>query len=321
MNKNQKKWLVISIVIIIILALGLGLGLGLGLKKQDTSDSFTHHDQWWINPNPHQKTQETFHMVKSEPPYIPRVLHKVIIVDGGNIPPLSSVAQDALDSFSKLNPEYEMRIYSGKDCENYITKHYGEKELRAFRTLIPYSFKVDLFKFLVLYNEGGLYSDFRQVCLKPFREYIPADAKWFSTIDGGSKQHRGMACHFLAAAPGQPTFRTAIDMVINNIAKRSYGCCQLGPTGPCLLGKAFRETPPSEPRYIGEFRVPPAKIEMVDHTGQGGLIIHKHKNPKTQKEYNGAEWGKLDGGGNNYAKLYTARNIYSDDAPSFNTFP
>ena len=36
MNKNQKKWLVISIVIIIMLALGLGLGLGLGLKKNDS---------------------------------------------------------------------------------------------------------------------------------------------------------------------------------------------------------------------------------------------------------------------------------------------
>ena len=41
MNKNQKKWLVISIVIIIILALGLGLGLGLGLKKTDTRSDFS----------------------------------------------------------------------------------------------------------------------------------------------------------------------------------------------------------------------------------------------------------------------------------------
>ena len=41
MNKNQKKWLVISIVIIIVLALGLGLGLGLGLKKQDTRSDFS----------------------------------------------------------------------------------------------------------------------------------------------------------------------------------------------------------------------------------------------------------------------------------------
>ncbi len=40
MNKNQRKWLVISIIIIIILALGLGLGLGLGLKKTDTRDDF-----------------------------------------------------------------------------------------------------------------------------------------------------------------------------------------------------------------------------------------------------------------------------------------
>ena len=149
---------------------------------------------------------------------IPRVLHKVIVVDGGGIPSLSTPAQEALASFSELNPEYEMRVYGGRDCENYIIKHYGEKELDAFRSLVPYSFKVDLFKFLVLYNEGGVYSDFRQVCLKPFREYIPTYAKWFSSTDGGSKHHGGMACHFLAAAPGQPTFRTAIDMIIANVA-------------------------------------------------------------------------------------------------------
>ena len=41
MNKNQRKWLIISIVIVIIIAPGLGLGLGLGLKKQDTSSDFS----------------------------------------------------------------------------------------------------------------------------------------------------------------------------------------------------------------------------------------------------------------------------------------
>ena len=40
MNKNQRKWLIISIIII-VLALGLGLGLGLGLKKKDTRSNFS----------------------------------------------------------------------------------------------------------------------------------------------------------------------------------------------------------------------------------------------------------------------------------------
>ncbi len=43
MNKNQKKWLIISIVIVIILALGLGLGLGLGLKKKGTRSDFNEN--------------------------------------------------------------------------------------------------------------------------------------------------------------------------------------------------------------------------------------------------------------------------------------
>ena len=238
---------------------------------------------------------------------IPLILHKVIIVDGGVIPELSVPAKQALHSFTELNPEYEMRIYSGGDCEGYITRHYGERELRAYRGLNPYAYKADLFRYLVLYNEGGVYSDFRQICLKPFREYIPSDAKWFSTTDGGSKHHGGLACHLLAAAPKQPVFRTAIDMIIDNVINRSYTCCMLGVSGPCLLGRAFRRTPPHGPIYIGEFRVP--SCETFDHNGKSGLIIHKHRKPNGQS-YAGSEWGHSDGGGNSYGDLYRQRKVY-----------
>ena len=240
---------------------------------------------------------------------IPLILHKVIIVDGGVIPELSVPAKQALHSFAELNPEYEMRIYTGRDCEEYITQSFGEQELSAYQELNPYSYKADLFKFLVLYNEGGVYSDFRQICLKPFREYIPSDAKWFSTIDTGIKHNTGMACHLLAAAPKQPVFRTAIDMIIANVINRSYTCCMLGVSGPCLLGRAFRRTPPKGPAYIGEFRNPPG--ETFDHNGESGLIIYKHRKPNGQS-YAGSEWGHSDGGGNSYGDLYRQRKVYGE---------
>lgn len=272
---------------------------------------------------------------------IPKVVHKVVIVDGGGMPRLSPPARDALASFSEMNPEYEVRVYTGKTCEEYIRKHYNDVVLDAFRSLVPYAFKADLFRYLVLYNEGGIYSDFRQVCLTPFREYIPDDADWFSTRDmpqllpGHPENTCPMCIALLAASPRQPPLRRAIDMILGtfaawqvsvgiprprpqvsaetaalaSVARRSG---MLGVTGPALLGLAFRSSPPTGKTYIGRLeldRSKPCGLELYDHNGRGGLIVCKHARADGSR-YDGAEWGQQDGGGNDYGKLYRAGRVF-----------
>jgi len=98
---------------------------------------------------------------------IPKVIHKIIIVDEGNIPTMPEGMKKALETWYRMNPDYKVKIYSGEDCVEYIKTHFDDEVLKAYNTLKPYSYKCDLMRHLILYNEGGWYSDIRQVCLEP----------------------------------------------------------------------------------------------------------------------------------------------------------
>lgn len=271
---------------------------------------------------------------------IPKIIHKIVIVDGGDMPDLSSTSREALNSFSEMNPEYEVRVYTGKDCETYIEKHYDKTILTVFKSLIPYAFQADFFRYLVLYKEGGIYSDFRQVCLKPFKEYIPDNASWFSVTD--NPVHNAWKCPItpmyngiIAAAPNQPVFKTAINMIIanfsawqiasnktsiipispkiNNLASLSRKIPLLGTTGPILFGYAFLESPPIGNIFIGKLEFDPSNscgLEIYDHNGKGGFILCKHAAPD-DSQYTGADWnGKRADGGNNYGDFVRRNKIF-----------
>ena len=54
---------------------------------------------------------------------IPKVIHKIIIVDDGKIPKFPDGMKNALETFYRMNPEYKVKIYSGNDCIEYIKKY------------------------------------------------------------------------------------------------------------------------------------------------------------------------------------------------------
>ena len=54
---------------------------------------------------------------------IPRVIHKIIILDDMKTPEFDDSMKLAIQSFKTHNPDYEMRIYNGEDCIEYIKKH------------------------------------------------------------------------------------------------------------------------------------------------------------------------------------------------------
>ena len=86
---------------------------------------------------------------------IPKVIHKVLIVDDGKLPTLPDGMKKALETWYRMNPGYKIKMYSGDDCVAYIKEHFDEKVLKAYESLKPYSYKCDLMRHLILYNEGG----------------------------------------------------------------------------------------------------------------------------------------------------------------------
>ena len=114
---------------------------------------------------------------------VPKVIHKVVIVDGGKLPVLPDGMKKALETWYRMNPGYKVKMYSGDDCVSYIKEHFDEEILGAYEALKPYSYKCDFMRHLIMYNEGGWYSDLRQVCLEPIETLEKVGKEYYTSVD------------------------------------------------------------------------------------------------------------------------------------------
>ena len=98
---------------------------------------------------------------------IPKVIHKVLIQDDGKIPKnLDKNIKDAHNSWKEMNPEYKIKYWSLDDCREYLQNNFPSNYLETFDCIKAYAGKCNFFRFTIIYNEGGWYSDWKQTCLK-----------------------------------------------------------------------------------------------------------------------------------------------------------
>ena len=162
---------------------------------------------------------------------IPKVIHKVILVDGFELPTFPEGMAKAVDTWRDMNPDYTVKLYSGKDCQRYILEHFDQKTLDYFNKLKPYAFKCDLFRYLVLYNEGGWYSDMRQVCMAPMDSLNQSGHEFYTSFDCPPNE-RCMYNAFIGSVPRHPIMEKTISIVKWNIDHEYYGIDCLYSTGP-----------------------------------------------------------------------------------------
>lgn len=82
------------------------------------------------------------------------------------------------DKESKLNnkscPNYQFKFYNNQDRVEYIKNNYGERILRSYLKISD-DFgpcKADLFRYLLLYKEGGIYLDNKSIIMKNLDSYL-----------------------------------------------------------------------------------------------------------------------------------------------------
>lgn len=233
---------------------------------------------------------------------IPKVIHKVYIDHSMTMPKeFPEEMQEAHDTWEVLNPDYEVRYYSGQDCEKYLLKHYSERHLKAFRKIKPYALKCDFIRYCIMYQEGGVYTDCKMVCLIELDKFLKEDTTWASSWD---LIKPNMWTGLLIGKKGNPIMKTAIEMCLYNIENNVYGKQCLDPTSPGLLGKAFAKNYPDfefdkqinkDGILLGIFR--PTRIFFND------ILSFKSKCDRCSK---GQDWKD----GNNYVKMWFQRDLY-----------
>jgi len=177
---------------------------------------------------------------KNNDKIIPKVIYRTSAHDLMALPHL---VWDLYRKEKILNPNYEYIYFDDFQCESFILYHYGSYIRDLYIKLVPTAYRADFFRYLLLFEKGGIYMDFTQHSLYPM-DYIIKDYKEVYVSDFYTVNEKvpkvALYQAFIATVKGSKLLELAINMCIENIEKEFYGTHALDITGPSLLGKAFR---------------------------------------------------------------------------------
>lgn len=229
---------------------------------------------------------------------IPKIIYKIYINDEIQIDNLDNETINAIETFRKYNPSYKIIIYDIKMCIEYILKNYSEEELKIFNKLKPYAYKSDFFRYLLLYKEGGYYSDIKNICLISFDNLFPRNMEWFSCLEECSTNR--IANGFIASIKGHIFLKNAIEKVISNVKNNYYGKDSTDITGPTMFYNCCDIK--YKNAYFGKFNF----IENMFYYDNKPFLIWKFL--KNNQKLGQGE--TINIGENNYNKLWKRKKIY-----------
>jgi len=157
-----------------------------------------------------------------------------------DLPPLMKECTKLL---KKDNPEFEYYLFDDNDCIEFIKNNFDPDVLWAFKNLIPGAYKADLWRYCVLYINGGIYLDIKYNCINEFKlislldkEYYVLDRKmmFFDTKQG---IYNGL----MVCKPKNPLLLKLINRVVYNVKNKFYGINSLNPTGPLLFAYMYEK--------------------------------------------------------------------------------
>jgi len=146
--------------------------------------------------------------------------------------------QNAVNKIKQNNPEFNYHIFDDDDCRNFIKDNYDDKILNAFNSLKPGAYKADLWRYCVLYKNGGIYLDIKYEAVNQFKLInLTEKEHWVLDMDRNGIYNALMVCQ-----ANNPILLKAINKVVENVQTKFYGNSPLQPTGPLMLADFFTQS-------------------------------------------------------------------------------
>jgi len=168
---------------------------------------------------------------------------------------------------------YEYNFYNDDDAASFIKTHFPNEVLEAYNSIIPGSFKADLFRYCVLFIYGGVYADVDVMLQSNLDMVISPDVGFMIPFDEPGRDGGHGSCLWnglIASVPSHPFLSHTIQLVVNNIRNRFTNididnllCSNDGnnpelginhrldilfTTGPCILGLAINQVLQRDPQ-------------------------------------------------------------------------
>lgn len=136
-----------------------------------------------------------------------------------------------VEELKQNNPRFKHYLFDDKDCFEFIKNNFDKEVLDTYNALIPGAYKADLWRYCVLYKNGGIYLDIKFKCINNFRLIELTEAEHFVK----DINNHGIYNAFMVCKPGNELMLHAISRIVSNYKSNFYGESPLHPTGPSLL--------------------------------------------------------------------------------------
>ena len=214
--------------------------------------------------------------VSSNSSSIPFVLYKTGEPEEENLP---QEIKDLFRTIEKENINLKIQYFSDKGRLDFIKDHFDNNVVEAYKKLKPGAYRADLFKYCVLYINGGIYGDLTQTYLEPFSEFIDLENDEIVLVRdyvNQSQTTNGICPGFIASRKKNLILKNAIEKVVKNVENKNYGINSLDPSGPYLFRRALQG-------YKGNYKLNlelnPFNHKMIRNIRTGkGIIITKLPN-------------------------------------------
>jgi len=144
-----------------------------------------------------------------------------------------------IDYILNNNPEFDYYLYDDNECREFIKENFNKEVLDAFDSLIPGAYKADLWRYCILYKNGGVYMDIKLKPLIKLKTLINNNNFYYVNDNPSNKlcnNNKGIYNAFIISYPNNIIFKECINSIVENCKNKYYGNNTLDITGPCLFG-------------------------------------------------------------------------------------
>lgn len=119
---------------------------------------------------------------------------------------------NGLHNLIKLNPDWEVTIYTPSDIEAYLKDAlvHEDYELVKNRHFVS---KIDLWRLFKMYSDGGLYMDIDRMVNIPLADVIDDGIDW---VVPTTKEY-DFSCDIILSAPLNPAFKNCYQMYLQRL--------------------------------------------------------------------------------------------------------
>lgn len=141
------------------------------------------------------------------------------------------------------NPEYDYYFFDDDKCIQFIKDNYPETYLLCFMMLKAGAAKADLFRWLYLNKNGGIYMDIDTICFNSISQFLKKNIDFIS-VEGPTIKYR-INHSFIGSVQNNQIIKKSIKKAISNIlilltnkenVKAPHNIC-----GPTVLGKVINK--------------------------------------------------------------------------------